>query len=232
MSATWKRDFASGLIVLTPLMVTVAVLAWIYNFVKEVPINLEPAPLRVVVTLVVFVMLVFAVGYLMRTAAGVILERALDDVMNRLPGLRVIYNASKTAAETALSNTESLQAPVSVETWPGMRMTAFKTGETTPDGRDVLFLPTAPNVTTGFVIEMERDQYEVRDEAVEEALTRILSAGFGNSNGHTPPGEMFVDDVGGSPDESATDDPDTDDEDGETAVEYGSVDDDTAASND
>ncbi|AWB27007.1 DUF502 domain-containing protein [Halococcoides cellulosivorans] len=228
MSATWKRDFASGLIVLTPLLVTLAVLAWIYNFVKEVPIDLKPAPLRVAVTLVVFVLLVFAVGYLMRTAVGVILERALDDVMNKLPGLRVIYNASKTAAETALSTTESLQAPVSVETWPGMRMTAFKTGETTPDGRDVLFLPTAPNVTTGFVIEIEPDQYDVRDETVEEALTRVLSAGFGDSNGHTAPGEMFVDDVV-SPDDPDIDDPGTDDETtDETAIEYGSVDDETA----
>ncbi|MFB6163306.1 MAG: DUF502 domain-containing protein [Halococcoides sp.] len=214
MTSTWKRDFASGLVVLTPLLVTLFVLSWFYNRIKKIPIDLKPAYLRVAVTIAVFVLLVFAVGYLMRTAVGVILERALDDAMNRLPGLRVIYNASKTAAETAFSETDSLQAPVSIETWPGMRMTAFTTGETTPDGRDVLFLPTAPNVTTGFVIEVDPDRYEVRDEAVEEALTRVLSAGFGDSDGHTVPGEMFVDDLDSATEAagSADEGPNTDSE--------------------
>ncbi|WEL18772.1 putative membrane protein [Halorhabdus sp. SVX81] len=182
MASTWKRDFASGLIVITPLLVTVIVLLWLYNRLEGIPLPIEPAPLRVVLTIVVFVLLVFAVGYLMRTAVGSILEDAIDDLMNQLPGLRVVYNASKMAAETALSGTDELQAPVKLEVWDGMRMTAFLTGKTTEDGRDVLFLPTAPNITTGFVVEVEAERYTEVDERVEDALTRILSAGFGESD--------------------------------------------------
>ncbi|MFB6202673.1 MAG: DUF502 domain-containing protein [Halorhabdus sp.] len=195
MASTWKRDFASGLIVLAPLLVTLFVLSWLYNRLKGVPIRInlapitvfgvtiepDPEPLGVALTLVLFVLLVFAVGYLMRTTVGSFLEDAIDDLMNQLPGLRVVYNASKMAAETALSGTDELQAPVKVETWNGMRMTAFLTGKTTEDGRDVLFLPTAPNITTGFVVEVDPDQYTETDERVEDALTRILSAGFGES---------------------------------------------------
>jgi uncharacterized membrane protein len=185
MSATWKRDFASGLIVLVPLLVTVFVLTWLYNRIKQVPVGaqrIDFAPLRVVLTLVVFVLVVFAVGYLMRTALGSLVEAGIDDLMNRLPGLRVVYNASKMAIETAVGGTDELQTPVKVETWNGMRMTAFKTGQRAADGRDLLFLPTAPNITTGFVIEVDPDDYEELDESVEDALTRILSAGFGESN--------------------------------------------------
>jgi uncharacterized membrane protein len=181
MASTWKRDFASGLIVLAPLLVTIVVLLWLYNRLKAVPVDIQPEPLRVAVTIVVFVLLVFAVGYLMRTALGAILEDAIDDLMNRLPGLRVVYNASKMAAETALTGTDELQAPVKLEPWNGMRMTAFLTGKKTEDGRDVLFMPTAPNITTGFVIEVEPEDYTETDERVEDALTRILSAGFGES---------------------------------------------------
>ncbi|MFW5956565.1 MAG: DUF502 domain-containing protein [Halorhabdus sp.] len=181
MASTWKRDFASGLIVLTPLIVTIVVLAWLYNRLRQVPIDIQPDPLRVAVTIVVFVMLVFAVGYLMRTALGKLLEDVIDDLMNQLPGLRVVYNASKMAAETALSGTDELQAPVKLEVWDGMWMTAFLTGKKTDDGRDVLFLPTAPNITTGFVVEVEPDRYTEVDERVEDALTRVLSAGFGES---------------------------------------------------
>jgi uncharacterized membrane protein len=193
--ATWKRDFASGLVVLVPLLISLFVLVWLYNRLARIPLNIEPAPLRVALTLVVFVLLVFAIGYLMRTAFGAVVEAAIDDLMNHLPGLRIVYNASKMAVETALSGTDELQTPVRIETWPGHRMTAFKTGKKARDGRDILFLPTAPNITTGFVIEVEPDEYEEIDESVEDALTRILSAGFGEVEDASLP--EVIDDITG-----------------------------------
>jgi uncharacterized membrane protein len=179
--ASWKRDFASGLVVLTPLIITVAFLAWIYSYLVSVPLPVESGPVRVALTLVIFVLLVFSVGYLMRTAVGAVLERSLDDLMNHLPGLRIIYNASKMAVETALSGTGDFRQPVRLEVWDGLRMTAFKTGNQTSDGREILFLPTAPNITTGYVIEVEQDRYTEIDDTVEDALTRVLSAGFGDN---------------------------------------------------
>lgn len=194
---SWKRDFASGLIVLVPVLITAYVIRWVYGLVASVTpetiinaqllaeygINSNYAELvRVLVTILVFVVLVFAVGYLMRTAIGGFFEAAVDDMANRVPGLRVVYNASKMAAETALGGTEELQTPVKLEPVPGMRMTAFKTGRVTDDGREIIFLPTSPNITTGYVIEIEPEKLTQTDERVEEALTRILSAGFGDSN--------------------------------------------------
>ncbi|WP_135303923.1 DUF502 domain-containing protein [Haloarcula amylovorans] len=207
-SSSWKRDFASGLIVLLPIIVTLTVIIYLYGILASaaffipaidsgllialgVPADAATARAvelaQVFVALVLFVLLVFSVGYLMRTAFGDIVERALDDAMNHVPGLRVVYNASKMAVETAVSGTEELQKPVKLEVWDGLRMTAFKTGKTTDDGRDVLFLPTAPNITTGFVIEVDPEDYEETDERVEDALTRILSAGFGDTDkGESP----------------------------------------------
>jgi uncharacterized membrane protein len=196
LPSSWKRDFASGLIVISPLLVTAYIIAWLYNRLARIP---SPFPgevygsarlaelMGVVTLLAIFAMLVFSVGYLMRTALGDIVEESIDDVMNQLPGLRIVYNASKMAVETALSGTEQLQRPVKLEVWNGLRMTAFKTGKQTNDGRDVLFLPTSPNITTGYVIEVEPDEYEEIDESVEDALTRILSAGFGESRDQTIP---------------------------------------------
>jgi len=201
--SSWKRDFASGLIILLPILVTTYVIVYLYSILAGASVFLPsvdselllalgaPASavtptavefVRVSVALVLFVLIVFSVGYLMRTAFGDFVEQTLDDTMNYVPGLRVVYNASKMAVETAVGGTDELQAPVKLEVWDGMRMTAFKTGKTTDDGRDVLFLPTAPNITTGYVIEVESDVYEETDERVEDALTRILSAGFGDTN--------------------------------------------------
>ncbi|WP_159899106.1 DUF502 domain-containing protein [Salinirussus salinus] len=191
--AGWKRDFASGLVVLVPLLVVAFVVSWLYGQLATVPVAVDPPPLRVAVTLVVFVLLVFAIGYLMRTALGGVVEGVLDDVVNQIPGLRVVYNASKMAVETAVGGTDELQAPVKVETWDGLRMTAFKTGKKTDDGRELLFLPTAPNITTGFVVEVEPDRYEETGESVEDALTRVLSAGFGDTEERDVQ-ELFEDD--------------------------------------
>jgi uncharacterized membrane protein len=180
--ATWKRDFASGLVVVVPVLVTAFVVAWLYWRLAGIPVLTEFSPTeRVVTVLVAFAAGVFAVGYLMRTAVGEFFERQLDELANRLPLVRVVYNASKMAAETAVSGTDELQRPVKLEPWDGLRMTAFKTGKSTEDGRDVLFLPTAPNITTGFVVEVDPGDYEATDESVEDALTRVLSAGFGES---------------------------------------------------
>lgn len=194
--SSWKRDAGSGLIVLAPLLVTAYIIAWLFLKIAGLPF-LENLPdyilfgglikipgdlIRVGIVLAVFTALVFSIGYLMRTTLGSVVENAIDGTMNRLPGLRIIYNASKMAAETALSDTNQLQKPVKIETWNGLRMTAFKTGKQADDGRELLFLPTAPNITTGFVIEVESDDITETDESVEDALTRILSAGFGESN--------------------------------------------------
>jgi uncharacterized membrane protein len=182
--SSWKRDIASGLIVILPILVSAYIIAWLYLAIAGIPVlqEIEPTSVRVLTVLVVFSMLVLSVGYMMRTAVGSLVEGAIDGVMNQVPGLRVVYNASKMAAETALSDTTDLQAPVKVEAWSGMRMTAFKTGKTTEDGRELLFLPTAPNITTGFVVEMDPADFEETDETVEDALTRILSAGFGETD--------------------------------------------------
>ena len=198
---SWKRDFASGLVVLGPILITLFVLYWLYGFVAGLtPGFILPDDLlhgivddenlaerltgllRVFVTLSVLTILIFAIGYLMRTTVGGLVERLLDDVANRLPGLRVVYNASKMAAETAFGEQESLQEPVQLEVWEGLRMTAFRTGKSADDGREVLFLPTSPNITTGFVIEVEPERLTELDEDVEDALTRVLSAGFGDAD--------------------------------------------------
>ncbi|WP_049927267.1 DUF502 domain-containing protein [Halopiger goleimassiliensis] len=203
--ASWKRDVASGLVVLGPILITLYVIYWVYGLVAGLTpgVILEPGVLepvipgqgeqaqqtreqvaqflRVVIILTVFAILTLSVGYLMRTTIGGLVEHIVDGIANRLPIMRVIYNASKMAAETAFGEQESLQEPVKLEVWDGLRMTAFKTGRSTDDGRDVLFLPTSPNITTGYVIEVEPDRYQELDEDVEDALTRVLSAGFGDA---------------------------------------------------
>ncbi|AHG04840.1 hypothetical protein HALDL1_15505 [Halobacterium sp. DL1] len=195
---SWKRDFASGLVVLVPILVTAYVIYWLFGIIAGfagIATSIDDPVTAVGLTLLVFVLLVFSVGYLMRTAVGSIVEGIIDDLMNRLPILRIVYNASKMAVETVLSGgTGEFQKPVKISPWQGMRMTAFKTGKTTDDGREVVFMPTSPNITTGFVIEVDPDDIVETGESVEDALTRVLSAGFGENEKKKQSVEQFVGD--------------------------------------
>jgi uncharacterized membrane protein len=178
----WKRDLVSGLVILVPVLVSLYAVSWLFLFIAGLPLVdvVEDPLLRVVTTLLVFLGAVALAGIATRTAAGALITSRLADVINRVPGLRVVYNASQLAVETAVSGDAELKQPVRVRTWNGVHMTAFKTGKRTDDGRVQLFMPTAPNVTSGYVIEVEPEAAIPIDETVEEAMTRLLSAGFGD----------------------------------------------------
>lgn len=198
-----KGDFGRGLILILPILVTVFLLYTLYSFLASVtpgiilnadtleivaPGTSEFARERVagflrVLTFVGFLALtMYAIGQVTETTTGELLEGLVDYAANRVPGIRVIYNASKTATETTFGSEGTLQTPVKLETWDGFRMTAFKTGRTTQDGRVTLFLPTSPNITTGFILEVSPEEITELDETVEEALTRVVSAGFGDAD--------------------------------------------------
>ena len=180
---------ASGLVVLVPLLLTVYVLKWVYGLVSQLTFvsiggffqgnQFIAGVAQASLTIVLLISVTFIVGYLMRTTLGEVFGASIDNIINFVPGIRIVYNAAKMAVETTVSEEGTLQAPVKVTVWPGMKMTAFKTGNTTDDGKDILFMPTSPNITTGFVIEMDPEEYEESDESVEDSLARVLSAGFG-----------------------------------------------------
>lgn len=198
-----KGDFGRGLVVVGPVAVSLFALYTLYSIVANVtPVLLlnaetlevvlpgvgEPVRehvaglLRVLAFVGTLALAMYAVGQTTGSTTGDVFEAIVDYLANRVPVVRVVYNASKTATETTLGEGDTLQTPVKLETWDGLRMTAFKTGRRTADGRVTLFLPTAPNITTGFVLEVEPDEFAELDETVEEALTRVISAGFGDAD--------------------------------------------------
>lgn len=187
-----KEDLISGIVFLVPVAVTLYIGYWIFNFIIELPVaeRLSVTGVPVLDSLIqflaaMFVLTVFLIGlgHLVRTVLSGYAHRWRDKIMNKIPGLRIIFRATKSAVETVSGKKTHFQKPVKVEV-NGIRVTGFKTGET-EDGRQLVFLPTSPNITTGFLLEMEEENIQTTDENVEEALTRILSIGIGGSEGET-----------------------------------------------
>lgn len=189
-SVSDKRPLIAGIIVLTPITVVGYLVYWFFGKIREMPgdplfsvTGIEPVDqlVKLGVFLVATAFLVTGIGRFARTNIGLKAENRFDRVMGMIPVLGTIYKITKVTADTVFTGTEELSKPVKLDI-NGLRLTAFKTGNGSPDGRKTLFLPTSPNITTGFVIEAEPERFDEIDETSEEALTRVLSAGFGSGH--------------------------------------------------
>jgi uncharacterized membrane protein len=194
-----KRDAVSGLIVLTPVFATAYTLWWLFNFVSGVPgigtiareitflQVLDPAVARFILTIGVLLGALVLSAWLMRTKLGPFLDDRVEASVNQVPGFRVVYNASKIAMETIVDEDIDLTSPAKVELWNDARMTAFPTGRDTDDGRTTVYIPASPVIFVGWVIELDESRIEPVDESVEDALIRVISAGFAERS--EPPSE-------------------------------------------
>lgn len=182
--ATIRGSLVSGFVIVGPLLITLLGVVYLLRIIATLPIvtQIEPWFVRIPLVIVMFVVVVMATGYLMRTAIGTAVADFIVDVLNRIPLLRVVFNATHLAVDTALRGTGGRVEPVRLHAWKGLRVTAFTTGNKAPDGRVLCFLPTAPNITTGYVVEVTAEQIEPTGERIEDALTRLISAGFGDGN--------------------------------------------------
>jgi uncharacterized membrane protein len=196
-----KKPAVSGLIVLLPVFTTLLVVSWLFEKIAQIPGNryfnisqytgiLEsgsiPAyylnqTLKLSMLLAAGAVLVTVVGRIAKTDKGFRLEKVLDKVFDRIPFLGSVYNITKVTTETVFGGAEDLSRPVKIK-HGDIRINGFKTGNRSAEGREIVFMPTAPNITSGLVLELPDDRIEETDESAEEALTRILSAGFGQEN--------------------------------------------------
>ncbi|MFB6282784.1 MAG: DUF502 domain-containing protein [Halobacteria archaeon] len=183
-----KKDLISGIIALAPVVATVYVLYWLYSLIVNLPglslLNITGNPVFdniikffFTVGLTLGVLAVF--GRLVKGAGGIVVQDRMDSLANSIPGIRLIYNATSMAFETLLGDTGEFQKPIKIEVMDGVRVTGFLTGNKTEDGREIVFVPTSPNVTSGYVLEIESKHIMDTNEGVESALTRVLTAGFG-----------------------------------------------------
>jgi len=188
-----KAPAVEGLIVLVPVIVVGLVVAWLFSRIDFIPYNelfnitgyyVVDQSVKLAVLIAGLTAISTLTGKAMRSNTGFKLEKTVDKIIGSIPFLGGIYRITKTTTETVINGTSELRRPVKIEL-SGIKMTAFKTGNKTEDEREILFLPTSPNITTGLILEVNPEQIIETDETAEEALTRALSAGFGQKRRET-----------------------------------------------
>ena len=188
--------FITGILVLTPIILTVYV-AWAFiTFVDNlvvpiVPIDYRPSnylPFSIPgLGLIIVFTFTTLVGSLATGLFGRTLIRIWENILNRMPVVRSVYSAIKQILETVMAaQSDAFRQAVLVQ-YPRKDIWAigFVTGSTKGEvGKNVsekminVFMPTTPNPTSGFLLFFPEKDLIYLKMSVEDALKLVVSGGM------------------------------------------------------
>jgi uncharacterized membrane protein len=180
-----RRTFIAGLLVAVPIGLTAWILVWAFNNIDGTlqPLLRNYFGLNIPgVGFGIIVVLIFVLGVIMTNVLGKRIVRFGESVLARIPVAKHFYVAFREVFR-GFSETENsgfLQVVLVEFPAKGMRTIGFITNEdTSKDGRKLInvFIPTAPNPTTGF-LEILREEDIIRTSIpIEDALKMVVSGG-------------------------------------------------------
>jgi uncharacterized membrane protein len=192
--AALRRWLFAGLLVLTPIGITLWVLQWIIGTLDQTLLILPESwqPDRLIGYRVpgLGVLLALAILLLVGAVTSNFVGRRLvtlgDAVLNRIPVVRSIYSSVKQVSDTLFSPSGNAFRTAVLVQWPrpDVWTIAFVTGTPggdvanhLPDDFVSVYVPTTPNPTGGyFVMLRRRDCIELK-MSVDEALRYVISMG-------------------------------------------------------
>jgi uncharacterized membrane protein len=180
-----RAQFIAGLLVVVPLGASILILIWIFNGIDNI---LQPIIRAILghnipgVGFGITVILIYLAGVVASNIVGKKLISYWESLLARVPVFRQLYKGIKQILDSfSAPRTTGFMQVVLVE-FPrkGLRAVGFITNElSTPSGEKFynVFIPTAPNPTSGF-LEIVREEDMVRTKIpVNEALKMVVSAG-------------------------------------------------------
>ena len=190
----FKRYLIAGLLVWIPLAITFWVLDLIVTTMDQtlllLPTSWRPdalLPFHIPgIGLLLSLLIVLATGVLAANIIGERLLRWWHGLLNRIPIVRSIYSSVKQISDTLLATRgQSFRKVVMIE-FPqqGQWTLGFVVGSpgatiaaaTAPDAITV-YVPTAPNPTSGYVLVVRPDDVREVDISVDDALKFHISLG-------------------------------------------------------
>ena len=209
-----KNDLIAGLLVVIPLATTIwlatIVSRFVLAFLTSIPKQFNPFitlnPLlqdliNLALGLTVPLLGILLIGLMARNIVGRWLLEFGEGTLQRIPLAGSVYKTLKQLLETFLrDNSQRFRRVVLVE-YPrqGLYSVGFVTGEVGPSLQSELeerllsvFIPTAPNPTTGWYTLVPESSVRDLDLSVEDAFKTIISAGIVNPDAReAPAGRSF-----------------------------------------
>ena len=175
----------TGFFVLLPIGITLWVVLSLLTFVNNLILPyiriFIPIPDIPGVGVLTTLLLVLLTGLLAQNYVGRKLLELWDRLINKIPVVRAIYSATKQTLDSLFSSKKNFKKTVLVE-FPrkGMLSIAFVANELKIDGEKyfAVYVPTAPNPTSGYTIFVREDEVFYTDLTIDEATRIILSGGL------------------------------------------------------
>ncbi len=175
----------TGFFVLLPIGITLWVVLSLLTFVNNLILPyiriFIPIPDIPGVGVLTTLLLVLLTGLLAQNYVGKKLLELWDKLINKIPLVRAIYSATKQTLDSLFSSKKNFKKTVLVE-FPrkGMLSIAFVANELRIDGERyfAVYVPTAPNPTSGYTIFVKEDEVVHTDLSIDEATRIILSGGL------------------------------------------------------
>lgn len=186
---TLRRYLLQGIAVIGPLGLTVFVLVWIFQRVDGLlghflhPVLGWSAP-GIGALLLVFLLL--AVGWLVERTVGSRLIGLGERLLGRVPIVRRLYGGSSRIIRAVVGEEKMAFREAVLFEYPreGLWSLGLVTGRAPKQAREVLaddgvtiYLPTAPNPMSGYLIIASRRDVRRVSLTVEEVFTYVISAG-------------------------------------------------------
>jgi uncharacterized membrane protein len=198
----WRANFLTGLAVVLPAVISIAIFRWLFGTVSNVTDTLLFFVPRgwthaadgqgslwwywSLLALVLGLVLVTVTGRFARNYIGRKAIRIVDQLMFRVPLLNKIYGTVKQVNEAFSTGKKSSFKQVVLVEYPrrGLYSIGFITSDEHPEasaklGRKVLgvFVPTTPNPTGGFLLVVPETDVILLDMSVADGIKYIISLG-------------------------------------------------------
>lgn len=187
--SSFRRHLLGGLAVIGPLGITAFVLAWLFRTVDGFlgpwlePIFGWSAPGVGILLLLVLLLLV---GWIVERTLGARLVQIGEDLLSRVPIVRRLYGGSSRIVKAVIGEEKMAFREVVLFEHPGPGLWSFGlvTSQAPSSASGVLedegvtiYLPTAPNPMSGYLIITNRKNVRPTDLTPEEVFTYVVSAG-------------------------------------------------------
>lgn len=198
-----RNSFFTGVVVALPIVATIMLITWFVDMVDNkvkplLPTKYIPEWVTAIpgLGILVAVVALWMLGALASNFFGSQLLRFGENLVNRVPLVRNIYNTLKQVVVTVAHQNDRAFKDVCLIEYPrkGTWAIGFVTTDLKGAPADVLkddyvcvFVPTTPNPTSGFLLFLERSEVTILDMSPEEGAKMIISAGMVASNEELEP---------------------------------------------
>jgi uncharacterized membrane protein len=189
-------QFLAGILIIVPIGVTILILAWLFNSIDNI---LQPVIMHIWghripgVCFAVIVILIYVAGVIVSNILGKrIVSYTERFLFSKIPVIGQLYKGIKQIMESFSKSSKNGFLKVVIVEFPrkGMNAIGFITNETkteTGEKQYYVFIPTAPNPTTGFLQIVKEEDLIPTKMSVDEAIKLVISAGKYNPDGTKPP---------------------------------------------